>query len=72
MAKAIREVYGTVLKELGETNPDIVVLDADLSGSTKTALFGNCIEYLRRLQGIVYLVIGGFGISHKHIFSHSA
>jgi len=40
MAKAIREVYGTVLKELGETNKNIVVLDADLSGSTKTAIFG--------------------------------
>lgn len=40
MAKAIREVYGTVLKELGETNKDIVVLDADLSGSTKSAIFG--------------------------------
>ncbi len=40
MAKAIREVYGTVLKELGETNKNIVVLDADLSGSTKSALFG--------------------------------
>ena len=34
MAKQLREVYGTVLAELGETNPDIVVLDADLSGST--------------------------------------
>lgn len=40
MAKAIREVYGTVLKELGEENKNIVVLDADLSGSTKTAIFG--------------------------------
>lgn len=40
MPKAIREVYGTVLKELGETNQDIVVLDADLSGSTKSAIFG--------------------------------
>lgn len=40
MAKAIREVYGTVLKELGETNKDIVVLDADLSGSTKSGIFG--------------------------------
>ena len=40
MSKAIREVYGTVLKELGETNKDIVVLDADLSGSTKSAIFG--------------------------------
>lgn len=40
MAKAIREVYGQVLRELGETNKDIVVLDADLSGSTKTKSFG--------------------------------
>lgn len=40
MAKQLREVYGTVLKELGATNPDIVVLDADLSGSTKSAIFG--------------------------------
>ena len=40
MAKAIREVYGTVLAELAEKNPDIVVLDADLSGSTKSKIFG--------------------------------
>ena len=40
MSKAIREVYGTVLKELGEANENIVVLDADLSGSTKSAIFG--------------------------------
>lgn len=40
MAKAIREVYGSVLQELGAENKDIVVLDADLSGSTKSAVFG--------------------------------
>ncbi len=40
MAKAIREVYGTVLAELAEKNKDIVVLDADLSGSTKSGIFG--------------------------------
>lgn len=40
MPKQIREVYGSVLAELGETNKDIVVLDADLSGSTKSAMFG--------------------------------
>ena len=39
MPKAIREVYGTALAELGDTNENIVVLDADLSGSTKTAIF---------------------------------
>lgn len=41
MAKQLREVYGSVLAELGDTNPDIVVLDADLSGSTKSKLFAD-------------------------------
>jgi len=35
----MREAYGEALVELGETNPDIVVLDADLSPSTKTCMF---------------------------------
>ncbi|NOZ12170.1 MAG: transketolase family protein [Acidobacteria bacterium] len=37
--KASRVAYGETLLELGKENPDIVVLDADLSGSTKTSLF---------------------------------
>ena len=41
MAKQLREVYGSVLAELGEANPDIVVLDADLSGSTKSKPFAD-------------------------------
>lgn len=36
---ATRDAYGEALKELGSKNKDIVVLDADLSGSTKTAVF---------------------------------
>ncbi len=36
---ATRDAYGEVLAELGAENDQIVVLDADLSGSTKTALF---------------------------------
>lgn len=36
---ATRDAYGEVLVELGKTNPRIVVLDADLSKSTKTANF---------------------------------
>lgn len=35
-----REVYGKTLVELGKAHSNIVVLDADLSGSTKTKLFG--------------------------------
>ena len=34
-----RDAYGETLVELGEKYPDIVVLDADLSKSTKTILF---------------------------------
>ena len=36
---ATREAYGNKLAELGEKNSDIVVLDCDLSKSTKTAVF---------------------------------
>lgn len=36
---ATRDAYGEALAELGRQNPDIVVLDADLSSSTKTAVF---------------------------------
>ena len=36
---ATRESYGSELKALGAENPNIVVLDADLSGSTKTGMF---------------------------------
>jgi transketolase len=36
---ATRDAYGQALLELGRENPRVVVLDADLSGSTKTALF---------------------------------
>jgi transketolase len=36
---ATRDAYGNALLKLGEKNPDVVVLDADLSKSTKTAGF---------------------------------
>lgn len=39
LGKATRDVYGQVLVELGRKNPDVVVLDADLSKSTKSAEF---------------------------------
>lgn len=40
LGPATRDAYGEVLVELGKENPNIVVLDADLSKSTKTAAFG--------------------------------
>ena len=36
---ATRDVYGETLAQLGESSQEIVVLDADLSGSTKTNIF---------------------------------
>lgn len=36
---ATRDAYGKALVRLGEINKDVVVLDADLAGSTKTAKF---------------------------------
>ena len=39
LGPATRDVYGKMLAELGKTNPNIVVLDGDLSKSTKTEIF---------------------------------
>lgn len=36
---ATREAYGQALKEFGKDYPNLVVLDADLAGATKTAYF---------------------------------
>ena len=40
LGKATRDAYGEALVEIGKENPNVVVLDADLSKSTKTAEFG--------------------------------
>ncbi|OXS27020.1 MAG: transketolase [Acetobacterium sp. MES1] len=37
--KATRQAYGDYLVKLGEKKPNLVVLDADLSGATKTNIF---------------------------------
>ena len=36
---ATRESYGQALAELGKEHPDLIVMDADLAGSTKTSTF---------------------------------
>ncbi len=40
LGAATREAFGQALVELGEADPQVVVLDADLSKSTYTAAFG--------------------------------
>lgn len=39
VTKATRESFGETITKLAETNPDIVVLDADLAEATKTVIF---------------------------------
>lgn len=39
MPQSIREAYGAALVKYGKDNPDIVVLDADVSSSTQTCIF---------------------------------
>ena len=46
--KATRESFGEALTALAETNPDIVVLDADLAEATKTGIFKK--KYLERFS----------------------
>jgi transketolase len=38
--ESLRDAYGKALVELGERDPRLLVFDADLSGSTRTILFG--------------------------------
>ena len=40
---ATRESYGNALVELGKQHDDVVVLDADLAGATKTGMFQESI-----------------------------
>lgn len=48
--KATRQSYGEALKELGSRHEDVVVLDADLAGATKTDIFSK--EYPNRFFDI--------------------
>ena len=41
ITKATRESFGEALCEMAETNPDIIVLDADLAAATKTSIFAD-------------------------------
>lgn len=60
--KPMRQVFGEMLRELGETFPELVVLDADVSSSTQTKLFGN--KYPERFFN--------FGIAEANMVSAAA
>ena len=57
-----RESYGEILAELGRAHPDIVALDADLSGSTMTRVFAR--EFPHRFFN--------FGVSEQDMMGTAA
>lgn len=57
-----RDAYGKALVELGKENPNIIVLDADLSGSTRTALFAK--EFPKRFFN--------FGVAEQNMMASAA
>ena len=57
-----RDVYGQTLAELGRQDPNIVVLDADLSGSTRTCLFA------KEHQGRFF----NFGVAEQNMMATAA
>lgn len=57
-----RDVYGQTLAKLGRLNKDIVVLDADLSGSTRTSVFAK--EFPERFFN--------FGVAEQNMMATAA
>jgi transketolase len=57
-----RDIYGKTLIELGRSNKDIVVLDADLSSSTRTGLFAK--EFPERFFN--------FGVAEQNMMAAAA
>ena len=70
-----RESYGRTLAELGAENPNLVVLDADLAGSTKTAVFGKAFPERHINCGIaegnMMSVAAGLATCGKTVFASS-
>ena len=59
---ATRQSYGEALAELGRENPNVVVLDADLSGATKTSIFAK--EFPKRFINV--------GIAEQNLMATAA
>lgn len=75
LGKATRDAYGEALRELGKTHHEIVVLDADLAKSTKSAVFGEAFPDRFWNVGIqeanMVGMAGGFASSGKVPFISS-
>ncbi len=72
IGKATRDAFGETLKQLGAEHENIVVLDADLAKSTKTADFGEAYPDRFKNVGIqeanMVGMAGGFASSGKVTF----
>lgn len=70
---ATRQAYGEALAAIGAENDQIVVLDADLSGSTMTKLFAK--EFPERFFNVgiaeqnLYGIAAGLAVSGKTVFA---
>ncbi len=74
-ARAIRDGYGEALLELGRSNGNVVVLDADLAESTRSSVFRK--EFPERFfnagiaeQNMVNMAVG-LALSGKTVFASS-
>ena len=71
--ESLREAYGNELAALGGKNKDIVVLDADLSSSTKTSVFGKKFPDRFYNMGIseqsMVSTAAGLSLSGKTVFA---
>lgn len=72
---ATREGYGNALVELGQQYDNVVVLDADLAGSTKTGVFGKAFPERHINCGIaegnMMSVAAGLATTGKVVFASS-
>lgn len=73
--RATREGYGDALLELGSTNPDVVVMDADLAEATKTSVFKKAhpdrFFDAGIAEGNMMSVAAGLAASGKIVFASS-
>ena len=69
---ATRESFGNALAELGKEHPEVVVLDADLAGATKTGVFKKAFPERHIDCGIAECnmmgIAAGLALSLIHIF----
>ena len=72
-SESLRDAYGKTLVELGERDPRLVVLDADLSGSTRTVMFGQKFPdrffNVGVMEPTMMTMAAGLALSHRTVFA---